>query len=317
MNKFLKIFSVSAFLAGTGSFVACDNGSCTFDMDDDFEIVLDKANYKYKSKDSLMIFTPAECKVGSLDYLVWNEKSEKADTLQAYSNGKTASIRARGNATWDKYDYDGSSFPRGLWVNSSVANQSIYNGQRFLKSGVVETVFRYEGSCFATSLIHQFMKKNSAIEDADSALVKFYTMFKPDDDKSFKTSEMLEDLRAPSCDELTMYDGDVSIELRNFKSSSGTIALKYSDKICKIKFKMRYAKNKSDCEAAYADYQDDPESPKTFDFNDYSEAVDYDIYCVKELVLKMQKDKKILDKKKASADDIARSTVKFVLDGMK
>lgn len=317
MNKFLKVFSVSAFLAGTGSFVACDNGSGTFDMDDDFEIVLDKANYKYKSKDSTLILTPAECKVGSLDYLVWNEKSEKADTMQAYSNGRTASIRTRENAVWDKYDYDGSSFPKGLWVNSTVANQSIYNAQRFLKSGVVETVFRYEGSCFATSLIHQFMKKNSAIEDADSALVKFYTMFKPDDDKSFKTSEMLEDLRAPSCDELTMYDGDVSIAFKNFKSSSGTIALGYDDKTCKIKFEMRYATNKKDCEAAYADYQDDPESPKTFDFNDYSEAVDYDIYCVKELVLKMQKDKKILDKKKASADELVRSTVKFVLEGMK
>lgn len=319
MNKLLKFFSVSAFLAGAISFVSCgDNGSSTFDMDDDFEIVLDKANYKYKAKDSMMIITPAECKVSSLGYLVWNAKSEKADTLQAFAFGSTASIRPKGTSTWDKYDYTGSSFPRGLWVNSKVANKGIYDGLRFKAGGTVESVFRYDGTCFASSLLHQLMNKNQAVEDADSALIKFYNMFKAENDKSVSSAELLEDLRSPSCKELTIYDGNVSIELRNFKSSSGTIALGYDNKICKVKFKMRYAKNKSDCEDAYAEFKDDPDAPKKFDFNDYSEYVDYDIYCIKELVLKMQKDKKILNKnKKASADELARSAVKFVLDGMK
>lgn len=326
MKKISKILSVATFAFGAFALVGCgDESTNQIEFDENFEMVLSKASYTYRAKDSTLTIIPAECKASTLGYVVWNRKAEDGDTLKAYRNGDVASVRPlRQYKDWSKYEYSGKSFPKGLWSESKASNQSVFNGKRFLKNGVVESVFRYEGSCFASSLLHQFFTKNSSIVEADSAIAKFYMMFKSEKDKVFNSKEMLDDLRAPSCNRITMYDGDVNITMKNFKSNSGTVSLGYAKKTCDIKFKLRQAYNKTDCESAFGDFQDDKNAARTFDFDTYAEDVDYDIYCIKKLVLSMQEDKKILPRatadessEDAEADNLARSAVKFVLSGMK
>ena len=326
MKTFIKILTISACAAGLSTLSACgDDSTSHIDFDDDFEMVLSKANYYYHSKDSLLVITPPECKASTLGYVAWNEEGEEADSMKAYRNGDIASIRPLREYNWSKYDYDGGkSFPAGLWSEPKAVDQNILNAKRFLKSGVVEEVFRYEGSCFATSLLHQLMKKNKSIEQADSALAKFYMMFQPENDRHFDEKQMLDDLRAPKCNKLTMYNGDVSIGMNNFTKSSGTITLGYDDSSCNIKFTLRLAYDEDDCHDAFADYQDDKNADRTFDFNKYSEAVDYDIYCIKRMILDMQEEKKILprrsgseDEDTAMADELVRSAVKVIVNGMK
>lgn len=324
MNSMLKVFSVAAFAVGMSNLIGCgDDSPSHIEFDDSFEMVLDKASYSYHSKDSTLILTAPECKASTLGYVVWNEKGEVRDTMKAYRNDDMASIRPLRIYEWERYEYNGKKFPQGLWAEPKAASQSVLNGKRFLKSGIVESVFRYEGDCFTNSLLHQLYKKNESLQAADSALAKFYTMFQPEGQRSFDSKAFLDDLRAPKCNKLSMYDGDVVISLNNFKNNSGTVSLTYAKTSCNIKFKLRHAYKKEDCEAAFGDFQDDKQAAKTFNFNDYSEDVDYDVYCVKRLVLDMQEDKKILPRVEnsadvnAAADELARATVKFVLEGMR
>ncbi|MBO4712489.1 MAG: hypothetical protein J5615_01175 [Fibrobacter sp.] len=325
MKNTLKLLSISAFAAGMMTLSGCGDDSPThIEFDESFEMVLSKASYYYHSKDSLLVITAPECKASTLGYVVWNRKGEAHDSLKAYRNGEIASIRKIHENNWTKFEYNGKSFPAGVWYEPKAVDQNIMNAKRFLKNGTVESVFRYEGKCFASSLLHQLMNKNSSIEQADSALAKFYVMFQPENDRHFDAKEMMDDLRAPKCNKLTMYSGDVSIGMNNFTKNSGTITLGYGKKTCNIKFKLRNTYEKKDCEAAFGDYQDDKAPDPTFDFDKYSEDVDYDIYCIKRLVLNMQEEKKILPKKQAgeydadaAADEIARSAVRAVLSGMK
>jgi hypothetical protein len=324
MKLVMKILSISACAVGMTTLSACsDESSSHIDFEDDFEMVLSRANYYYHSKDSLLVITPPECKASTLGYVVWKEEGEKADTMKAYGNGDVASIRLLHENKWSKYDYDaGKYFPVGVWSEPKAVNQNIMNGKRFKKNDVVESIFRYEGDCFASSLLHQLMKKNSAIEQADSALAKFYMMFQPESERTFNAERMLDDLRAPKCNKLTMYDGDVTIGMNNFTKSSGTITLGYDGNSCNIKFELRTAYDEDDCNDAFGDYQSDRNPDPTFVFDKYSEAVDYDIYCIKRLVLDMQEEKKILPRKQAGeddamADDIARAAVKFVVGAMR
>lgn len=327
MNSIFKIFSAAAFAVGMSNLIGCgDESPNHIEFNDSFEMVLGKASYSYHPKDSNLIVTPPECKASTLGYVVWNREGEARDTMKTYRNGDIASIRPLRVYDWDKYEYNGKKFPQGLWSEPKAVNQNVLNGYRFLKNGVVESVFRYEGDCFANSLLHQLYKKNQSLKAADSALAKFYTMFQPEGKRVFDPEAFKDDLRAPKCNKLSMYDGDVVISLNNFKNNSGTVTLAYNKTTCNIKFKLRHAYEKKDCEAAFADFQDDKDAARTFNFNDYSEDVDYDIYCIKRLVLKMQEEKKILprvgnsiddDNDNAAADELARSAVKFVLEGMK
>lgn len=323
MNSVFKIFYAAVFAVGMSNLVGCgDDSPNHIDFDDNFEMVLGKASYSYHSKDSSMIVTPAECKASTLGYVVWNKKGDVHDTMKTYRNGEIASIRPLREYDWSKYEYNGKKFPQGLWTEPKAANQNVMNGYRFLKSGVLESVFRYEGDCFANTLLHQLYKKNQSLSAADSALAKFYTMFQPEGKRLFDSKAFLDDLRAPKCNKLSMYDGDVVISFNNFKNNSGTIGLTYNKSSCNIKFKLRHAFEKKDCEDAFGDYQDDKNAARTFDFNNYSEDVDYDIYCIKRLVLNMQEEKNILPRVEnsdddAAADELVRSTVKFVLEGMR
>ena len=325
MKTTLKLLSISVVAAGMMTLSGCGDDSPThIEFDESFEMVLSKASYYYHSKDSLLVVTPPECKASTLGYVVWNKKAEEADSLKAYRNGEIVSYRPLREYNWIKNEYNGKSFPAGIWYEPRAVDQNIMNAKRFLKNGVVEEIFRYEGKCFASSLLHQLMKKNKSIEQADSALAKFYVMFQPENERHFDAKEMLDDLRAPKCNKLTMYNGDVSIGMNNFTKNSGTITLGFGKKTCNIKFKLRSAYDKGDCEAAFGDFQDDKAADRTFDFNKYSESVDYDIYCIKRLVLTMQEEKKILPRSvgsdedaDAAADELARSAVRAVLSGMR
>ena len=165
MKLVMKILSISACAVGMTTLSACsDESSSHIDFEDDFEMVLSRANYYYHSKDSLLVITPPECKASTLGYVVWKEEGEEADTMKAYGNGDVASIRLLHENKWSKYDYDaGKYFPVGVWSEPKAVNQNIMNGKRFKKNDVVESIFRYEGDCFASSLLHQLMKKNRLI----------------------------------------------------------------------------------------------------------------------------------------------------------
>ncbi|MBR3670576.1 MAG: hypothetical protein IKN70_11330 [Fibrobacter sp.] len=324
MKTTLKLLSISVVAAGMMTLSGCGDDSPThIEFDENFEMVLSKASYYYHPKDSLLVITPPECKASTLGYVVWNKEGEEPDSMKAYRNGDIASIRPLREYEWSKYEYNGKSFPAGIWYEPKAVDQNIMNAKRFLKSGVVEEVFRYEGKCFASSLLHQLMKKNQSIVQADSALAKFYVMFQPEGEKHFDAKEMLDDLRAPKCNKLTMYSGDVSIGMNNFTKNSGTVTLGFGKQTCNIKFKLRSAYDKADCEAAFGDFKDDKNAERTFNFDNYSEWVDYDIYCIKRLVLNMQEEKKILPRKQAGenddavADELARSAVRAVLSGMR
>lgn len=322
MKSILKVFSTAALAVGVSNLVGCGDDSPNYiDFDESFEMVLAKASYSYSSKDSSLIVKQPECKASTLGYVVWEERGGERDTMKAYRSEDLASIRPLNVYTWDRYSYDGKDFPIGLWQDSKAVKQEMQNAKRFLKKGIVEDVFRYDGECFAKSLLNGLYKKNVSILAADSALAKFYLMFQPESERTFDSKVMLGDISAPKCNKLTMYDNDVTISMNNFKNNSGTVTLGYGKNSCSIKFKLRHAIEKADCEDAFADFEKD-KSKKTFNFADYSEDVDYDVYCIKRLVLDMQEEKHILPRvsgsdDEVSADELARSTVKFVLEGMR
>lgn len=322
MKPVFKILSAVALAAGMSNLVGCGDDSPNYiDFDESFEMVLAKASYSYHSKDSTLVVKQPECKASTLGYVVWEELGGERDTMKAYRSDDLASVRPLHVYTWDRYSYDGGDFPIGLWQDSKAVKQEIQNAKRFLKKGIVEDVFRYDGECFAKSLRRELFKKNTSIIDADSSLAKFYLMFQPESKRNFDSKAMLDDIAAPKCNKLTMYDDEVSISLGNFKNNSGTVTLAYGKNACSIKFKLRHAIEKADCEDAFADFEKD-KSKNAFRFEDYSEEVNYDVYCIKRLVLDMQEEKNILPRKansddEVSSDELARATVKFVLEGMR
>ena len=95
----------------------------------------------------------------------------------------------------------------------------------------------------------------------------------------------------------------------------------YDKKECKIDFSLRYAYSESDCKAAYADWQDDKNASETFSFVDYWKDVNYDDYCIEELILAMKKAEGIPLKKEARDPDLAKDFANMitgiVVDGMK
>lgn len=318
MKKSFKWMTLA--LAACGTFVGCgDSGSSAdFDLEDSFKMVLSKANYEYKSKDSLMIIRAPECKESSLGYLVWNEESKTADTLEVYKKGSDVYMREDPDERFERVGFEGKSFPSGLWFNMDDAKESIRYA-RELNKDQVKDVFQYTGSCFMKSYYSQ-MFKNDYVSEADEALTAFYTMFQTDKNYEFDKEELINDLRAPSCDELMMYDGDVSIKIDNFQESSGKIVLSYNKNSCDINFSIRYAYDEEDCNAAYDEYKSDKNADE-FDFNDYWKSVDYSYVCISRLVLQLQEDKGIL-KKSATLDEseakrVANSAVDVILSGFK
>lgn len=316
MKKNVKWLTLA--LAACGAFVGCgdDSSSADLNLEKSFDIVLSKANYSYRSKDSTLVIKNPECKESSLGYLVWN-KEGVGDTLKAYRRDSYAYYKKPNKDEFEKVGFEGKTFPAGTWFNTDDARESIREAQVFNKSQM-EEVFQYTGTCFMKSYYGQ-MFDNDVVEEADDAMSDFYTMFQTDKDYELEEKDLVHDLRAASCDELTLFDGDVSIKIDNFRESSGKIVLGYKKHSCDITFNIRYAIDEKDCSAAYDDYKADNDADDDFDFYSYWKTVEYSHVCVSRLVLQFQEDKGILKKTRAMDESeskkVAGSAVDLILSG--
>ena len=304
--------------------MACgdDSSSGIFSMEKSFEMVLDKAKYSYSKKDSTFKRIEPVCKEGTLGNLVGPADADMWDTLtyKAYENKGVITVM-KGKDVVGKYNLSDGSFPRAFWGDEENTTKKIQGGYRLTKKNVMNRVIRYDGNCFMKDYYSVFNKEVDAIENVDAKLKEFYNRFQvkegPVDDK-----QMLADIRAVDCDELTMYDGLVKIRVEDFKESSGRIVISYEKKqrTCKVDFHIRYAYEQKDCEAAYADYKDS-KSKEKFDFNDFFFDVIYsgkdDDFCLKYLVLNLQQEEGIQVDKSIQPKEFARGVVNLMLDGMK
>lgn len=304
-------------LVGCGS----DSSSDSISMSDSFEIVLDKSNYTYNSKDSLFIIKAPVCKQSTLGDLVWARESDIHDTSFVYTKGEKADkayICDQDGKDCETYVFDGKKFPKGFYIDPDDSKNNIRYATHVEKS-VVKDVFQYDGNCFAQSYYSQLMEGNYAMEDADDALSDLYSKFLADPE-DLDEEAMVKDFRAPDCNRLTMFNGDVSVSMNDFTTSGGKIVLKYKKKSCNITFKIRYAYNEKDCKAAFDEFSAENGKNKEakFEFYDYGEYVDYDIYCVNGMVNALQRDRKVLGKETAAdASALPKSVVKFIVNGMK
>ena len=78
--------------------------------------------------------------------------------------------------------------------------------------------------------------------------------------------------------------------------------------------------NEDDCNAAYDEFKADKDAKK-FSFADYSMKVEYDEYCIAQLVLNLKKDQGVSLKKSASlksdSENFAKGIVRLILAGLK
>lgn len=310
-------------LAACGAFLGCsdDNGSSpTFNMEKNFDIVLSKSSYVYKSKDSLLIVKKPVCKEvvdGGLKSLEWKKESSEADSVVAY-NKKSRAYMILDDEEDLVYSYEGNTFPKGSWIDDS--QNSIHYAKIFTADMVKET-FQYDGSCFMKSFYSQLFKDNEALVGAESALGEFYLMFGDEEDSELDEKELVDNIRVPACDELTLYDGEVSVRVDQLKESSGKLSLRYKDESCMISFNLRYANNQGDCRAAYDEYKLDRNGAKAFDFDNYDKVVNYSYNCIAGLVQHLKDEKGSLRKQVASDEDaiekVANSAVNLILSGLK
>lgn len=313
MKKNFK-WMILAF-AACGALLGCsDNGgSPKFSVEDSFDIVLSKSSYTYKSKDSLLIVKAPVCKEveeGGLKYLQWKKESSSPDSIFAYREKSRAYIRSEKDDEEDEvYIYDGSSFPNGNWTSVDDARNSIHYALVF-SSGVMKKTFQYDGACFMKSLYTQLFNKNESLESTEKAISSFYKMFSDEKNPEVDEKDVVEDMRVPDCDELSMMNGDVSIRLNALKASGGKITLNYRGETCLIKFNLRYANKEGDCKAAYDEYKLNRNTDKEFSFADYDRTLDYSYNCIADLVRKQKKDQ-------ASVNSVASAAVDLILSGLK
>lgn len=331
MNGMLKFVLPIASMA-TVMLVACgDDGSSDFDLEDSFEMVLDKAEYSYESEDSTFKLIKPVCKTSAAGTLIGPDDASEWDTVayDAYLSKSKVRIRKASNrGEWSEYSFkDGSSFPVGLWLLPSEEKNSISYGYRLTKKDVAEQVFRYDGTCFASDLVTQFFEKNEALAEADESLMNLFKMFLPKKDDTPMDSlkkKLIHDIKKVDCNELMINGIFVKIMLENFNENSGKLRLEYSkddDVSCDIDFRIRYAGNQTDCEEAFDEYKES-ESKKDFDFYDYWKSVSYDgkdqPYCVTKMVNSIMEDNDMLMKKSPSSvseKDVLNALVDVILMG--
>jgi hypothetical protein len=323
IKHFANFGILGAFaLVSSAALVACgdDSSSGIFSMEKSFEMVLDKAKYDYNKKDSTFKRIEPVCKEGTLGNLVGPAEADMWDTLtyKAYENKGIVTI-LKGKDVVGKYNLSDGTFPRGFWGDEDNTSKKIQGGFRLTKKNVMNRVIRYDGSCFMKDYYSVFNKEVNAIENIDAKLKEFYGRFQtkegPVDDK-----QMLADIRAIDCDELSLYDGLVKIRVQDFKESKGRIVISYDKRSCNVDFHLRYAFEQQDCEAAYADYKDS-KSKETFDFNDFFFDVTYsgndEEYCLDYLILDLKKEKGIPTTKSIQPKEFARGIVNLMIGGMK
>lgn len=324
IKHFVNSGILGAFaLVSSAALVACGDDSSSsgvFSMESSFEMVLSKAKYSYNKKDSTLKQVYPVCKEGTLGNLVGPMDADEWDTVtyKAYENKGVITLRK--GAEEIKYSLDDGAFPRGFWADPDYDSKPIQNGLRFEKKDLFKKVIRYDGNCLMKDYYSLFRNGVPALENMDATLAAFYERFQADGAK-VEEKQMLSDIRALNCSELSMYDGLVKLKAENFKSSSGTIKVTYAKRTCNVSFQLRYAYEQKDCEAAYEEYKNDTKAAPKFNFDDYYFDVTYtgkdDEYCLDYLILDLKKDKGIPTTKSIKSADFARGVVKLVVDGLK
>ena len=327
MNYFVKKVSLVSMAMGGMFFAACggDSGSSSIDLEDSFDMVLSKAHYDYDSDDSTLTVTYPVCKVGELGNLVWKEEDpDSVFKYKAYLDKNTA-LRFEKDITEPvRFDFDGGKFPVGFWSVGGKKSDKFQMGIRYDKGDDMASVIHYSGECYAQDFKANLFEENLAIAQTEQALIDFYLKFQPTDKQEIegKAAEenVLKNIRAADCDRLTMYDDLVSIEVDELKESSGELTVSYEDDECSLNFAIRYAMNEDDCNAAYDEFKADKDAEK-FNFADYNMKVEYDEYCVAQLVLNLKKDQGVSLKKTASlksdSKEFAKGVVRLILAGLK
>lgn len=322
MTFSVKSIFALGLCAGGLFLTACDSDddynpiSDGFELNKPFDVVLEKAQYAYKSKDSSMIFKRAVCEEGSLGNLVWKKVGENPDTVSAYLTKKTAVLRYS-EKDIEKFSFNGSKFPVGSWTDPDYAKNPIENALKFSSDGMLNYVFSYSGSCFMKDVYAQFRSENNALQEADSVLTNFYMSFKPSRDTVLNEKQMMRDIRVATCNEMTLYNGLVKIRMDEINESKGRLnvsfkgdSLAYS---CDISYKFRYKFSESDCKAAHEEFLVDKYANEEFIFEDYWKSVEYNEYCIAKLIIALKEDQGISLKKSAEEVD-TRTFAKGVVD---
>lgn len=316
----LGILSATA-LASTMALVACgdDSGSEIFSMDESFEMVLEKAKYSFNKKDSTFKRIEPVCKEGTLGNLVGPDDTDLWDTL-AYKVHEHKGVVTVKNGPGDpvEYNVEEGSFPTGFWADPDNDSQKIQGGFRLTKKKMMNRVIRYDGSCFMKDYYSLFRKNLPVLQNMNDKLREFYKSFLPEGAK-FDDEQMLLDVSALNCEELSLYDALVILKLEEFKESSGKIKVSFDKRTCEIDFHLRYAYEQEDCQAAFDDYKAE-KSKEKFDFKNYFFEVthggDNDDYCLDHLILELKEAKGIPTKNVKSAD-FARGVVNLMVGGLK
>ena len=330
MNMNLKKYAAPFAVAVACGFVlsACgsDSGSSGIDLEDSFDMVLSKAHYDYDSDDSTLTVTYPVCKVGELGNLVWKE--EDPDSVFKYKSylDKTTALRfEKGITEPARFEFDGGKFPVGFWsAGPGKKGDKFQMGIRYDKGDDVVSVVRYSGECYAQDFKANLFEENPSIAQSEKALIDFYLKFQPTDKQVIGDKDdeenVLKNIRADDCDRLTMYDDLVAIEVDELNESSGELTVSYEDDECSLNFAIRYAIDEDDCNAAYDEFKADKDAEK-FNFADYNMKVEYDEYCIAQLVLNLKKEQGISLKKTASlksdSKEFAKGIVRLILAGLK
>ena len=288
-------------------------------MEKSFEMVLDKAKYSYDKKDSTFKQIKPVCKEGTLGNLVGPDDADLWDTLtyKAYENKGVVSLKDSSDSTV-KYDYDDDSFPVGFWADSDNESQKILGGYRLTSKDIISRTIRYDGSCLMKDYYSLLNKDVRVLKDMDETLTALYASFQGIEGK-VDEKKMLNDIRAVDCDELSMYDGLVKINVEDFKESSGNIAISFAKRTCNVSFNIRYAFEQDDCKAAFEDFKNNRDAEEKFNFDDYAFDVTYSgdngAYCLDYLILELMEEKGI-DTKRIKSRNFAHGIVKMVVKGM-
>ena len=322
------MFGLSAMMLAGGMFLtACgdDNSSSgKIDFDDSFEMVLNKAAYQYDDDDSTFKWIKPVCKVERPGNLMGPEDVDEWDTTTYKAREKKSKITLmqKGADLEFQFDKDGD-YPVGLWTWDVEGNGSknISEAVRLEKGGLLKSVIRYDGTCLMKDFYSQLGKKNDAISDMENSFVGFYQLFLPSA-KDYSEKDMLSDVRAVDCDELSLFSGLVSLKISDFRESSGKITIEFEKRSCDISLQMRYAYDQEDCEEAYEDFKSDRNAEKEFKFDNYSFDVTYDgddgVYCLDYLVIDLKQEKDIPTRRTGiRSKDFARGIVNMVIDGLK
>lgn len=322
------MFGLSAMMLAGGMFLtACgdDNSSSgKIDFDDSFEMVLSKSAYQYDDDDSTFKWIKPVCKVERPGNLMGPEDVDEWDTTTYKAREKKSKITLmqKGADLEFQFDKDGD-YPVGLWTWDVEGNGSknISEALRLEKDGLLKSVIRYDGTCLMKDFYSQLGKKNNAISDMENSFVGFYKLFLQSD-KDYSEKDMLSDVRAVDCDELSLFSGLVSLKISDFRESSGKITIEFEKRSCDISFQMRYAYDQEDCEEAYEDFKSDRNAEKEFKFDNYSFDVTYDgddgVYCLDYLVIDLKQEKDIPTRRTGiRSKDFARGIVNMVIDGLK